>query len=190
MLDLLSSDADLQLAGVATAYSLGRTDGRALILLRRLLFTLADEAKRSAVWALAGAVPHPDIFHTFEGSPEGEACRVLEPSLRWAIDEIIGLLELIDDEEGLGRGSFGQHVYHLLVMDPSYAVKTADAAVKAAQRGSTAAAWALVLAVCWAGEEGDAELRRLLAAEPALAGTWATEQLDWSLQEFGFVSLY
>ena len=190
-LDLVSADDDLQLAGVAGAYYVGRTDGRALVLLRRLLFTMGEAARRSAVWALACAVPHADIFHTFEGSPDAEACRVLEPSLRWTVDEIVELLALVDEEQGIDRGTFGQHVYHLLVMDPSHASKTADAAVTAARRGrETAATWALVLAIYWAGEDGNAEFRRLLAAEPALAETWAAEQIGQSLRDFGYVSLF
>ncbi len=190
-LDLMSPDPDLQLAGLAAAYHVGRTDGRALVLVRRLLFTLSDEAQRSAVWALACAVPHADIFHTYEGSPDSEACRVLEPTLRWTVDEIIGFLSLIEEEQGVDRGTFGQHVYHLLVMDPAYATKTAEAAIEAARQGSdTAAAWALVLAIYWAGYKGQAEFRRLLAAEPGLAETWAAEELKWSLSEFGYVSLF
>jgi len=190
-LDLVSADDDLQLAGVDAAYYVGRTDGRALVLLRRLLFTIGVEARRSAVWALACAVPHADIFHTFDGSPDSDACRLLEPTLRWTVDEIVGLLELIDDEQGIDRGTFGQHVFHLLVMDPSHASKTADAAVAAARQGrDTAATWALVLAIYWAGEDGDAEFRRLLAAEPTLAETWAAEQIEQSLRDFGYVSLF
>lgn len=190
-LDLVSPDEDLQLAGVAAAYYVGRTDGRALVLLRRLLFTMGEAARRSAAWALACAVPHADIFHTFDGSPDSEAYRVLEPSLRWTVEEIVGLLALIDEEQGIDRGTFGQHVYHLLVMDPSYANKTADAAIEAARRGeSTAATWALVLAIYWAGEDGDAEFRRLLEAEPALAETWAAEQVEQSLRDFGYVALF
>lgn len=190
-LDLVSADDDLQLAGVAGAYYVGRTDGRALVLLRRLLFTMGEAARRSAVWALACAVPHADIFHTFEGSPDAQACRVLEPSLRWTVDEIVELLSLIDEEQGIDRGTFGQHVYHLLVMDPSHVSKTADAAVEAARRGrDMAATWALVLAIYWASEDGDAEFRRLLAAEPTLGETWAAEQIEHSLRDFGYVSLF
>lgn len=142
MLDLVANDDDLQRAGVAAAYYVGRTDGRALILLRRLLFSMGDAARKSAVWALACAVPHPDIFHTLDGSPDPEACRVLEPTLCWTVDEVVELLVLIDEEQGIDRGTFGQHVYHLLVMDPGYASKTADAAIEAARRGKvTAATW-------------------------------------------------
>lgn len=190
-LDLVSDDNDLQLAGVAGAYHVGRTDGRALVLIRRLMFTMGEAARRSAVWALACAVPHDDIFHTYEGSPDAQACRVLEPSLRWTIDEIVELLSLIDEEQGIDRGTFGQHVYHLLVMDPSYASKTAEAAVEAARsQRDTAATWALVLTIYWAGEDGDAEFRRLLAAEPALGDTWAAEQIEDSLRDFGCVELF
>lgn len=46
-----------------------------------------------------------------------EACRALESSLRWTVDEIVALLAPIDEDQGIDRGTFGQHVYHLLVMD-------------------------------------------------------------------------
>lgn len=190
-LDLVSDDDDLQLAAVAAAYYVGRTDGRALILLRRLLFSMGQAARRSAVWALACAVPHADILHTFDGSPDQEACRALEPTLRWTVDEIIELLALVDEEQGIDRGTFGQHVYHLLVMDPAHASKTADAAIAAARQGRGMAAMrALVLAIYWAGENGEDLFRRLLAVEPALGGTTAAEHIEQSLRDSGYVSLF
>jgi hypothetical protein len=155
------------------------------------LFTLDEEVQESAIWALACAVPHSDILHTYDGSPENEARQILAPSLCWTVDEVIDLLGFVDNEQGMTRGSFGQHIYHLLVMDPAFAKKTAKAAIKAARGGDeTAAVWALVLAVYWASEDGDAEYGRLLAAEPSLAETWIAEQIEWSLQECGYVTIF
>jgi len=191
ILDLASPNSDLELVAVAAAYHIGRTDGRALVLLRRLLRNLDDDARRSAVWALACAVPHPDILGSADGSPDNQACLFLEPTLRWTIEEIIELLVLIDEEQGIARGSFGQHVYHLLVMDPSFARKSAEAAIVSARRGPTSvASWALILAVYWAGDDGPAEFERLTATEPALADTWAAEQVAEVLGDVRYVSLF
>ena len=85
VLDLTSPDVDVQMAGVAASYHIGRTDGRALILLRRLLFSLERTARRSAVWALASSVPHPDIFGSADGSPDPAAEALLQPTLRWTV---------------------------------------------------------------------------------------------------------
>lgn len=43
----------------------------------------------------------------------GRSC--LEPSLRWTVDEIVEVLALIDEEQGV------DHVYYLLVTDPAHA---------------------------------------------------------------------
>lgn len=100
VLDLASRDVDMQLAAVAASYHIGRTDGRALILLRRLMFSLERAAQRSAVWALASAIPHPDIFGSAEGSPDPAAEALLEPTLRWSVVEVVDLLGLMDEEGG------------------------------------------------------------------------------------------
>lgn len=191
ILDLVSSDSDLQMAGVAASYHIGRTDGRALILLRRVLFGLDPESRRAAVWALASAVPHPDILGSAEQSPDPSAEALLRPALRWTEREVVQLLEMIDDENGISRGSFGQHVHQLLVMDPSHAATMEEAAVHAAQSGlMDVAAWALVLAVYWAEEDGAATYRRLVDREKLLADTWAAGQVEASLADFRELSLF
>lgn len=47
-----------------------------------------------------------------------------------------------------------------------------------------------MLAIYWAGEDGNAEFRQLLAAEPALGETWGAEQIEQPLQDVGYVSLF
>jgi hypothetical protein len=192
ILDLVSPDPEFQMAAIAACYHVGRSDGRALILLRRLLFSLDSHARRSAVWALASAVPHPDIFGTAESSPDRTASALLEPTLHWTIEEIVELLGLIgEDEGGIDRGTFGQHLYQLVVMDPAHRNKAGDAAIHGMRKGaSTAAAWALILAISWAGENGSAELDRLLTIEPALGDTWSVESIRAMLEDFGYLSLF
>ncbi len=177
ILDLVSPEPEFQMAGIAAAYHIGRTDGRALVLLRRLLPTLDAAARRSAVWALASAVPHPDIFGSIDGSPDHAACALLAATLQWEIEEIMSVLELIDD--GIDRGMFGQHVHQLLVMDADHVDKVRRAAIEAARAGRfEAASWALIMAVYWAGEDGPTEFTQLVAAERSLANTWAAQQMS------------
>ncbi|MGH8926277.1 MAG: hypothetical protein ACRDWA_16865 [Acidimicrobiia bacterium] len=147
-------------------------------------------ARRSAVWALASAVPHPDIFGSADGSPDPAAEVILMPTLRWTVSEVVDLLDLIDDEQGIDRGTFGQHVYQLLIMDPSHVTRVAEAAIQAVRDGAMdIAGWALMLVVYWPGDDGETAFDQLVGEEPKLAQTWSAEQISHALGEFGHVSL-
>jgi hypothetical protein len=174
---------------VAVFEEWGEIDRSHRKLAHRGSLTLAPAARRSAVWALASAVPHPDIFGSIDGSPDPAACAVLEASLQWSVEEIVGMLELVPD--GFERGMFGQHVYQLMVMDDDHQLKIIRAAIQAAQQGaSEAASWALVLAVYWAGDDGGSQFAKLLAIEPALRDTWAAEQIGDVFQTFDNLTLF
>ena len=118
LLNLFSDDHGTQVRGVDAASQIGRSEGRALVLLRRVMFSLDEPVLRDAVWALASAGPHPDLFGTRWGQVNAPAEAVLTQTLRWSASETAGLLRLVG-EGGFSRGSFGQHVLQLLIRDPS-----------------------------------------------------------------------
>lgn len=191
ILDIVSSDADRQADGAFVCYHVGREDGRALVLLRRLLFTLHPDAFPYAAHQLAHAIPHPDIFHTSESMASQEARRVLRASLDWSPTEARKLLTLVDDENGFGRGSMGQSVFHLLIEGSDHVDVIRQATVEAARAGDErVAAWGLVLAVYLAGEGGATEMEDLVQAAPELANVWSASEVAQQLADHGSISLW
>lgn len=115
-------------------------------------------------------------------------------SFRWTVDEGIGLLDRVQDEDGLERGSFSSCIYWLFVGHQPYGDHFIDLAEQAALRAGAAgrlhaAGWALVLRVYWAGKDGREVFDRLLAAEPALRNTEQTPIVADGLATWGYISL-
>jgi len=189
LLNLFADDHQTQVRGIQAAYRIGRSDGRALVLLRRVMFTLAEPALREAIWALASSGPHPDLLGSAwtQVDPGPEA--VVTASMRWSPTEINRLLQLVG-EGGFTRGSFGQHVHQLLVRDPDHQETIFDVAVSAAQRGDDeVASWALLLCVAWAAGEARDRWEELMRRCPELKSCRAAEYVDADIREFGYVTL-
>jgi hypothetical protein len=190
-LDLVSGDVDRQMEAAIVCYFIGREDGRVLVLLRRLLFSLDRAAQEFAVWQLGRAIPHSDMLHTSETMVSPKARALLRSSLTWTTDEACKLLGFIDNEGGLDRGTIGQTVLYLLLEDPDHDNLVKHAAIRAARTGENdIAAWALIISVYLAGEEGRRRLDQVLVEAPELRANWATSQLIESLDEHGFVALF
>ena len=190
LLDLASDDPERQEEAAFVCYFVGRVDGRSLILLRRMLFSLSAEAQAFGVWQLSRAVPHPDMLHTSNTMVSKEARALLGTSLQWTAEEVIDLLRLVDDD-GFDRGSLGQSIFYLLVEDPELPKTLESVALKAIQDGDEhVASWALVLTIYLAGEDGQARLDSILEVTPALRQTWAAPQLRDALADFGHVTLF
>lgn len=189
LLNLVADNPRTQLAGIRASYRIGRSDGRALVLLRRIMFTLDEPILREAVWALASAGPHPDIFGSWLGQVEPGPEAVLSASMRWTPSEIVRLLEMVG-EDGFARGSFGQHVHQLLVRDPDHEQAVFDVAVSAAGEDQIdVAARAALLCVAWAVEQGPSRWDKLVSSCPGLLGSWMTPDIQIQLKEFGFLTL-
>lgn len=189
LLNLFSDDGRTQVAGVRAAYRIGRADGRALVLLRRVMFSMDEATLREAVWALASAGPHPDLLGSWMSQVDPQAEALLEATLVWTPTEIVRLLSLVG-EGGFDRGSFGQHVHQLLIRDPSFKESMREVAVIAGRNGDhDVASWALLLSVAWAGEHGPSQWDELVARCPELLSCWAAESILGQLDAWGVVTL-
>jgi hypothetical protein len=189
LLNLFAEDPQTQVRGVRAAYRIGRSDGRALVLLRKVMFTLDEAVLREAVWALASAGPHPDLLGSTwtQVDPGPEA--VVTASMRWSPTEVDRLLRLVG-EDGFTRGSFGQHVHQLLVRDPNHQQTISDVAVSAAQRGDDeVASWALLLCVAWAADEARTRWEELVHRCPELRSCRVAQYVDADVRAFGYVTL-
>ena len=153
------------------------------------MFRLDEPVLRDAVWALASAGPHPDLFGSRWGQVEARAEAVLRSSLRWSSSEIARLLGLVG-EGGFTRGSFGQHVLQLLIRDPDHKEALRQVAVTAGECGDDdVASWALILSVTWAGEQGRSQRDELMERCPELTTCWAAPLVDGQLRSTGFVTV-
>ncbi len=189
LFNLFGGDHETQRAGVRAAYRIGRSDGRTLVLLRRVMFSLDEPVLREAVWALASAGPHPDLMGSWVSQVEPAAESALRVTMQWTSAEIAALLRLVG-EDGFQRGSFGQHVHELLIRDPEHRESMRTVAVDAANEGDDdVAAWALLLSVGWAGEHGASQWNELIERSPALEQCWVAPQVRAQLDEWGYVTL-
>ncbi|MCC6227284.1 MAG: DUF4365 domain-containing protein [Microthrixaceae bacterium] len=189
LLNLVAEDSRIQASGVRAAYRIGRSDGRALVLLRKVMFTLDEPVLREAVWALASAGPHPDLLGSTWTQVDRGAEAVVTASMRWSLDEVDRLLRLVG-EGGFARGSFGQHVHQILVRSPDHQQTIFEVAVAAGRRGDDeVASWALLLCVAWAGPEARSRWEELIHSCPELKKCRIAEYIDADVREFGYVTL-
>ena len=113
---LLSTDDGVQDDAVFNAWALGRSDGRHLLLLRRLLLELRGRALRRAICLLSHAGSHPDILWTPHNWIPPSVAEQALPSFVWSAEEIAHMLRVIEEEEW-GRGTVGQCCDVLLYED-------------------------------------------------------------------------
>ena len=169
LLDLGSSDRDLQLAAVSLCYFVGRADGRALVLLRRTLFSLWPDAFRYGTFQLAKALHHPDFFATTYTWVEEPARNQLRASFDWTPSEVVRLVGLIEEEVGIQRGSFGQNIFHLLVDAPDGPSRVERGLAHAIEVDDDFAITHLLnIAVYLAGDEGAHQLQVLVDRHPSI----------------------
>lgn len=117
----------------------------------------------------------------------------------WTVDEAVELLDRTRDESGFDRATFGACIYWLIVADEldwriggdeSYVDLVEAAALRAASvERMHAAAWALVLRVFWAGNDGQTVFDALLLAQPALGRSDLAQQIALLLADHGYISL-
>lgn len=155
---------------------LGFQSPYALIALRRVLPPLQPPAAKEAVVVLSHCTPHPDIFWTSGTLLPNEIRKLVSASMFWSTSEVRFLLGLIDDENGVDRGSFGQDVYMLIFEDPHHVDLLGQVAVEAADEDPTVAGWAAYLAVAAAEQQAE-QWDVLLKRQPAVRDTFVFEHI-------------
>jgi hypothetical protein len=191
LLNLGSSDPRLQAEAAFLAWFIGREDGRALVLLRRVMFSLEDDAIVEVIWRMAHCVWHPDSFHTPETTLTTEARQLLQESMRWSDDEIRDLLFFVAlSEDGIERGSLGAIVLCMLMVDPDHVRKLEAVTISLGESDDDlTSGWGLMATVGLARMDGPACYERLLSAQPRLANTWATSYVDELVHKCGYLPI-
>ena len=113
---LLSNDVESVERGIADTFAIGRHDPTAFLLLASLFHRLPLESRRFAIGALAMTTSHPDVFWTRENWIPEKVSAVVRQHIQWTELDIRALLSEIG-ENGTERGTIGQTIYHVLLLD-------------------------------------------------------------------------
>lgn len=188
VLDLMAADGLHQASAVLDCLAIGRTDARALKMLRASLPWLADvDATWPAIQVLSLATPHPDILWT-AATRLSETVRLeVNETFRWTPGEVELLLSA-PAPDMWQRGNLGQSVYMLLTADPDHEAKLETVATTTADE--EIACQATLVRIAIAGDDGMAVLRRIVARAPALKNNPLIAELDLTLRDHGSVSMF
>lgn len=115
---LLSEDVTLVDQAVQDCFAIGRRDPHALLLVAALLSHLPTANVRRAIIVLAMATSHPDICWTSSNWIPSHVKEAVALRCRWTSDDLMVLLQEVDlDDDAIGRGTFGQTVMWVLMLD-------------------------------------------------------------------------
>lgn len=191
LLGLADEDVDLQIQAIRDAFALGRRDPRPLLLVRRSILYLADEALAQAVRVLTLALPraHGDIWWTPHNwiDPEVRA-RMSSELSQWNLQEAIRLLSFPDGDEWT-RGGLGQDIAALV--GSGWGPDVTRLLEDVAMRASLDAAWpALMLLVDAAGDDGPEVFDSVVPQSAALRTSTVVKELGSVLAEHGSACLW
>lgn len=131
---LVDPDDDVRRHGVFNCWTLGRRDPRPLILLRRLLPSLAGRSLYDAISVLAHVTPHPDILWTKHNWIPQAVEEAVRATFRWRPDELADLVHAVESMDDGGaswqRGGLGQSLWSIMVIDPGLCARL-PAAIRA-----------------------------------------------------------
>lgn len=185
---LLSRDSDTALIGIMDTLAIGRFDPNAFLLLGALFHRLPTEVRRTALSTLAMCTEHPDVFWTKSNwIPEAVKSEVrLRAS--WTVTDLEALLGMVD-EDGIGRGTVGQHVFHLLALDSRLADRLFETAISPCQSAAVRGWAAFILA--YLSEDDALEITaRVIRLAPDLADLDLIKTLVSHLRKYGSVDLF
>jgi hypothetical protein len=186
-LGLLDADETVQASSVVDAFALGRSDPRALLLLRMCLCHLATKATRLAIHYLSHATPHPDIGWTEANWIPSPVKDKIAASFRWTPEELVHMLEAVEFDE-FERGGLGESAFMLLTANErsrgtlrQVACGTADLDVRFT---------ALYLLLYLAGREAPALFNEISSVARDLLDHPLADALTDTLGEWGYVTLF
>lgn len=190
VLQAQSADEDLSNAAIIDCFGVGRSDPRVLITLRYLVRALAPQSRRLAIHVLSHVTPHPDIFWHAGNWIMEDVKNVVRPHLRWSPDEIRSLLEVVTSEE-FERGGLGESLYMLFYEDPNIVKAMRTAAIDALELNEDdIAVAALYLVLYWEGEKAHNVLQDFLNEFPEANRLPLIPELQVSLREHEFITLF
>lgn len=190
VLQTQSADEDVSNAAIIDCFGVGRSDPRVLITLRYLVRALAPQPRRLAIHVLSHVTPHPDIFWHAGNWITEDVKKVVRQHLRWSPDEIRSLLGVVTSEE-FERGGLGESLYMLFYEDPNIVKTMRVAAIDAlAAKEDDVALAALYLFLYWEGEQAPDVLGKFLNEFPEAKKLPLVPELQMTLREHGFISMF
>ena len=190
---LLSQDPRAVRAGLSDSFALGRSDATALRLVAALVSRLPPETLPHAVAVLAQATHHPDIPWTDDNWVATEVKRELDRT-RWGKHDVVTLLNAVPEDGGMGRGSLGQSIYHVLDLDSELdstlerVVHNVDCATK--DEADRVRFWAAAILQYHAGEAAKSVIDGLLRTSPDLHANPHFQELESLVRAYGWVDLF
>lgn len=185
---LLSNDPETVRTGIVDTFAIGRRDPDAFILLAALVSRLPWETQRLAVDALAMATRHPDVFWHRDNWVPSPIKSEVGRRTRWTREDVTTLLGLID-EDGIQRGTFGQHVFHVLELDSELDDRLEEVVLDRL-KGSDAHVWAAAILLYRRGEQAGDRLAKWEARDPELFQGGELQVLADLVKEHGWVDLF
>lgn len=189
LLGLASDDPAIQRAAVYDAFALGRTDARALLLLRSAVRYFSDPRPlRLAIQILALCAGHGDIFWRTRNWLPSEIRRRVAAEMTWSYEELCKLLAAADHEE-YSRGGLGQDI--AAIVGAGWAPDVEHQLADVARRAPFDAAWpALMLLVTHAGEAGLDVFDNVVSQSSSLAGQAVVAELRTVLVQYGYATMW
>ena len=172
---------------------LGRSDARAFLLLRWAVPSLSGETLRHAITILSHLTAHPDIFWHAGNWVSPEVERQVRPAFRWSAQELCDLVCAVDHlDEGAGwqRGSLGQCLWSLLVVDPTLLMSVPTAIGLALAREELDAAFRLLIIYQYLADDSLAAIEDALTEYPKLRTHEFANDLLQQIADSGRMDVY
>lgn len=193
-LGLFDPDDERRCSAVFDCWTLGRTDVRAFLLLRRALPALEGESLRQAIVTLSHLTPHPDIFWHQGNWVPPEIEKLVQPTFRWSAQEVCDLVHAVEqltvDGGGWERGGLGQCLWSLLIEDPDLRSSVLPALGLALEAGDVEAAFRLLIIHQSLAKDPLGAMHEALALHPGVAEHFYTNELLRQIEDFGFFNVY
>lgn len=185
---LLARDPEIVEIGIADVFAIGRYDPDAFVLLGALFHRLPAETRAGALRALAMCTRHPDVFWTTNNWIPDAAKAAVRSCTTWTAADVEAFLGMINDE-GIGRGTIGQDVFHVLELDRCLADRLFETAVST-HRPETVRAWAAIILAYLAQDDALELVGRVIRLAPDLAQQDLVAALVDHLREWGLIDLF
>jgi hypothetical protein len=192
---LIDEDDEVRRDGVFACWTYGRSDARALILLRRMLPYLKDRSFLDGMWALNAIAGNPDHFgHSGNWIPR-DVELAAKRHMVWSAEEVAVMVyeheRLDDDRDGWRRGGTGQMLWSLLNPIGLNARPPFRAALEiVVARRQFDAAFRLLVAIQWVADNPVEALREALDSFPELNGHSDVNMLVEYVLDGGRVDIY